>query len=467
MQAILLKSNGIEVMSPTNSSQFRLACAFERANGAWPTFLLGSSEDSRLEIGSFKAGGEISGDSHRHCFGFEVKVPQVLLVIKTGGGDGFVKKVLPPDGLQSEFQAGIGWSSLNGFYFKGSASLVVNLSLHKTFGPVTLHSVYIGVGIGEGEALTIRIAMSGNVSLGPVSVTLERIGIQAGVDFPKEGGNLGPLQFNPPDFLGPRGLGLTVKAAGVTGGGYLSFDKANHLYSGALQLQFAKVGLDAIGFITTGGPDGFSLVININTKFTPPVQLSFGFMLVAVGGLIAINRSMSVEALQAGMLDGTLDSLLFPRNPVAQAPRIIQDLQRVLPAQDGRYVVGPMLRLTWGAKSLVKIDLGLFFELPNPLRMLLAGQLDVAVPHEDKALIKFQAAILGLLDLGRKVLAIDTRIKEGSHIVGFEVLGDTALRLSWGEKPYFLLSMGGFHPKFPVPAVYPALPQPFHRLSLV
>ncbi|MCA9467624.1 MAG: hypothetical protein KC643_19565, partial [Nitrospira sp.] len=388
--------------------------------------LFGSPTGSNLSVGTFgfRGGVELKANSISEIF-LETFIEQASLKITAGSDDAFLKKALP-NGVVIPFDLIVGSSTDRGLYFGGSAGLSVKFPIRKTLGPLCVHAITLKAHIGEEAKLNAVAAISFSLKLGPATVSLDEVGLDFGVLISRRPS----FSVNP---YGPSGGGISIKAAGVTGGGYLSFDKANHLYSGALQLQFAKVGLDAIGFITTGGPEGFSLVININTRFTPPVQLSFGFMLVAVGGLIAINRTLSVEALQAGMLDGTLDSLLFPPNPVAQAPRIIQDLQRVLPAQDGRYVVGPMLRLTWGAKSLVKIDLGLFFELPNPLRMLLAGQLDVAVPHEDKALIKFQAAILGLLDLGRKVLAIDTRIKEGSHIVGFEVLGDTALRLSWGE----------------------------------
>ena len=452
--------NGSEISMEDSVGTFSIGVG---SSNEFEQIWFGEQEGSHVGIRGWFARVSLEGNPLSPDLAIDVGVNPLFLVINTDEGDGFVKKLIPLK-LDTKVPLALGWSSEKGFYFRGSGGLSVELRLNQTLGPINVRSFYITLLLGKDHEIGLECTASISFSLGPISGSLDRIGLLGTIEFASEST---PPIFSGLKFRSPSGVGLTVKAAGVTGGGYLSFDKANHLYSGALQLQFAKVGLDAIGFITTGGPEGFSLVININARFTPPVQLSFGFTLVAVGGLIAINRTMAVEALQKGMLDRTLDSLLFPRNPVDQAPRIIQDLQRVLPAQDDRYVVGPMLRITWGAKSLVKIDLGLFFEFPNPVRMLLAGQLDVAVPHEEKPLIEFHAAILGLLDLGRKVLAIDTRIKEGSHIVGFEVLGDTALRLSWGEKPYFLLSMGGFHPKFPVPAAYPALPQPFRRLSLI
>ena len=40
----------------------------------------------------------------------------------------------------------------------------------------------------------------------------------------------------------------------------------------------------------------------------------------------------------------------------------------------------------------------------------------------------------------------------------FIIVGDTAFRLSWGDRPYAMLSLGGFHPAFnPEPAVFPEM----------
>ena len=44
---------------------------------------------------------------------------------------------------------------------------------------------------------------------------------------------------------------------------------------------------------------------------------------------------MRLEALALGVRDGSIDSILFPQDVVANAPQIISDLQRIFPPKDG------------------------------------------------------------------------------------------------------------------------------------
>jgi hypothetical protein len=122
-------------------------------------------------------------------------------------------------------------------------------------------------------------------SLGPLQAAVDRIGLNVTTTFPSHGGNLGPanlaLAFKP-----PNGIGLSVDAGIVSGGGYLYIDTARGECAGAMQLMFADfLSLGAIGLIDTKLPDGssgFSLLIIITADFGAGIQLGFGFTLNAV-----------------------------------------------------------------------------------------------------------------------------------------------------------------------------------------
>ena len=75
------------------------------------------------------------------------------------------------------------------------------------------------------------------------------------------------------------------------------------------------------------GSKGFSLMVVIAVEFTP-IQLGYGFTLNGVGGVVGINRGMNVEYLRTGLKDGTLDSIRFPPDVAANAPKILGDLRR-------------------------------------------------------------------------------------------------------------------------------------------
>ena len=59
----------------------------------------------------------------------------------------------------------------------------------------------------ETSPLEFELSLSGSARLGPVAVTLERVGIAAKLDFPNDGGNLGFVNLDP-KFKSPSGIGL-------------------------------------------------------------------------------------------------------------------------------------------------------------------------------------------------------------------------------------------------------------------
>jgi hypothetical protein len=171
-------------------------------------------------------------------------------------------------------------------------------------------------------------ALSGSLNIGPFTAKIDTTGLQALWTFPNQ-------QAQPPqsgsfdfDFKPPRGVGFKVDAKTVKGGGFLFFDSAKGEYAGVADLNFnKKVGFKAVGIITTQMPDGssgfsFLLMVSISGAFKP-LPLGFGFTLNDVGGLIGLNRSMDVSAIQLGERDKTLDAILFPENPLKNAKRII------------------------------------------------------------------------------------------------------------------------------------------------
>src|ERR1044071_8048935 len=96
------------------------------------------------------------------------------------------------------------------------------------------------------------------------------------------------------------------------------------------------------------GSKGFSLLIIITAEFGTGIQLGFGFTVLGLGGLLGLNRTMNLPALTEGVRSGSLNSLMFPKDPVANAPRIIADLRAMLPPYEGRFLIGPMAKLGWG-----------------------------------------------------------------------------------------------------------------------
>lgn len=408
-------------------------------------------EATKVQVG-IGGGMAIKGGESSGSFAFDAQISGGKVILDTSQSDGFLKKILPEKGLTFEFDLGIGWSTDRGFHLSGSAGLETTFSLNKTIGPFRLDTANLGVGV-SGEKLRLGAGLSGGASLGPVAVSVDRLGFALALEF--HSGNLGPVQLGG-SFQPPSGLGIVIDAGPVTGGGFISFDFENGRYAGVLQLKLYSIGVTAIGLLDTklpGGKPGFSFLIIIAVEFTP-IQIGFGFTLNGVGGLAGINRTLVTKALQDGVRSGSLDNLLFPKDPVRRATQLISDLGKVFPPAEDRYVFGPMLKLGWGI--FVEAKLGVVLEVPSPVRIALLGQLEAWFPEKKAAIVELHLDVLGLLDFGAKFFSLDASLHD-SRVLVFSISGDMALRLYWGDQPSFALALGGFNPRFQPPPSFPVL----------
>ena len=174
----------------------------------------------------------------------------------------------------------------------------------------------------------------------------------------------------------PSGAGLSIDAGVVKGGGFLLFDAARGEYGGILDIKLMQIGVKAIGLLSTKNPGGWSLLLVITAQL-PPIQLGFGFTMTGIGGLLGVQHTIDTEALSSGLSTGSLDSFLFPQNPIANAPQIINQLRTIFPFKAGGFVIGPMLELGWGTPSLVTARIGVLIE---PSQIVIVGQVIVQLP---------------------------------------------------------------------------------------
>ena len=384
-----------------------------------------------------------------------VDVVSLTIAVVPGDGDGFLQKVLPPDGIKASGDLGLDASTRSGFKFRGGGGFEVELPLKLDLGGVVeLKTLWTKVSV-DSEGLKYALALTVVVTLGPITGVVERIGIQ-GTAKPQpngQAGNFGPLDLST-KFKPPSGVGLSISAGPVTGGGYIFFDPENEQYAGILSLSFKTIGLTVIGLLTTRLPDpsgapgatqeGFSLLLII-TFDLPPIQLGYGFTLNGVGGLLGVNRTMLVDPLRNGVRNGTVDSILFPSNPVARAAEIISNLRSIFPPTAGRYLFGPMVKIGWGPNALLEIQAAVVLELTAPIRLVILGKIQVALPDKKNGIAVLRLDIVGVIDFDQSQASVDASLVD-SRIAAFAITGDMAMRLGWGATKMFALAAGGFIP---------------------
>lgn len=388
--------------------------------------------------------------------GFAGRIEGGALKLTMQGADGFIGSVVPGSGIEAAFDIDFGWIAGQGVRFSGSGGLEVLLPTHIALGPIEIKSLTLRAGLRD-RAIPVALMADIAANLGPLKATVVGIGAEIAIAFPAEGdGNAGPLSLDF-RFKPPNGVGLSLNAGPVRGGGFLLIDPERGEYAGALELTFAEfLSLKAVGVITTrmpDGSDGFSLVIIVTAEFGSGLQLGFGFTLLGVGGLLGLNRTVNADALLAGVKTGAINNIMFPQNVGQNAPRIISDLRAIFPPRNGVFLIGPMAKLGWGTPTLVSISLGVIIEIPGNVSIL--GVLRVALPAETAPIVQLQVSFVGRIEFDRKRLYFFASLFD-SRVLSITLDGDMGLLAAFGEDANFVLSVGGFHPRFtPPPLPFP------------
>ncbi|MFN8473509.1 MAG: DUF6603 domain-containing protein [Anaerolineae bacterium] len=371
--------------------------------------------------------------------------------------DGFLASILPPDGITTTVDFAISWSQRDGIRIHGGAGLRTSIVLHQQAGPLLVDTLDLAL-TAASDALTAAVTVSGAALLGPVTARLDSIGVAVALRFTP--GNLGSADIGA-EFKPPSGVGLEIDASAVTGGGFLFYDSGTGQYAGVVELSLeGGIEVKGIGLIAThlpGGEQGFSMLVIITAEDLQPIPLGLGFKLTGIGGLLAVNRTFSEDALRAGLKNHTLDSILFPRDPIRNASQIISRLNTVFPPARGHHLFGPMVQLAWGTPTLITANLGVVLEFGARLRLLILGQVVALLPRPDNDLIRLQMDAVGVLDFDQSTAALDATLYDSRLLRKFVLTGDMAMRLKWEGSPSFALAIGGLHPAFNPPPNFPKL----------
>ncbi len=420
-----------------------------------PVLLFGKKDATRIEIGNIENVSKAELDKNGNpSISTEFFFKQGKIVVKPDGeADGFIGSLLPADGLQVNFDLSVGVSSTQGLYFGGSGGLEIQIPTHIKLGPLEISAATIAIKPNASEIpLEIGATFKGDLSI--LKATVENIGLKASFTFPdNKAGNLGPVNISL-GFKPPKGVGLSIDVGIIRGGGYLSLDFQKGEYAGALELTFAEfLSLKAVGIINTKMPDGsngFSMLIIITAEFGAGLQLGFGFVLLGVGGLVGLNRTMVLQELANGVRNGGIESVMFPKNIIENAPKIISDLRQYFPPKANTFLIGPMAKLGWGTPALITVSLGIIIEIPGNIAIV--GIVKIALPTEELALVKFQINFIGAIEFDKQRMWFFASLFD-SRILFITIEGEVGVLIVWGSDPGFVISIGGFHPAFKAPAL--------------
>jgi hypothetical protein len=440
----------IDINGPSDAS---LTLALERPAGSTGPYVMEFDEGFRLEFEALSVSMGIGLDGPT----FKFLARNSALIVDPQADAVMSRAATEP--LRIEFDLGLIFA--NGqFHLEGSSDLQATLPVNKTTGPLSVQSVTVGLAPSSAANtpdLTVEISASLVLRLGGLTLVVDRVGFTGAMDF-----------WDAPDlgFKSPTGVGIDIDSDAVRGGGYLFFDHDKHQYGGVLDLEIKGLcTVKAIGLLSTKLPDGrrgFSFLAIFMVQDFPEIKLPLGFRLTGFGGLFGYDRTVSMPALESGLKTRALDHIMFPPDPIANAPAIVSTAAAVFPPDRDKMLIGLMAQVAW-IDDLVTIELGLVYELPYPGRLVILGKLRALFPNKKLPVVKIQVDLIGEIDFKRKQAFVHAVLID-SKLAGFPLTGGAAMLLRWGDDPVFVLSFGGVHPRYEqrLPAGFPKL----ERLSV-
>lgn len=404
-----------------------------------PALLAGDPDDARLEVGNIALTFTLK--SQPPFFILNGSIDRLALVISHP-----VLKFFgaTPDLLRFEADIDADYIQGVGLRAASGSSLALGLEvvkvIDKQIGLLRFEQLRARLEINARFEIWAILQFTVSAQFGPVSATIEGGGVRFGRS---SAGETARIEL-------PNGIGIAVKAGPVTGGGFLSIVRkpdGRLRFSGAIQLKLLWLDVSAFAIYEQTETGAISFVAVLGIRFPGGIQLSFGFMITGVGGLIGINRRADTDLLANRLASGAAGNVLFAEDPVKNAPRILGDLAAFFPPADGTYIVGPTLQLSW--LYIVRVDVGVLIQFPEPLQIAIVGSARVMIGFsKDTALVYLRIDFIGYLNLDKRILEFRAALVN-SHVLGIlQLSGEAAFRFSYGATAYIALSVGGFHPRF-------------------
>ena len=408
--------------------------------------LVGEQNGTHFAIQSIQLGLRLRNDGP--LFDFVLKLAQIQFALKPD----FLKFISfglnLPTLLQFDSNVDVSYLQGKGLTGQGSASGLPALGIQFAT-PLNLKIGGSGAGLDIDQVVTrLEIApkvgglnfralfrYGANARFGPLNAVMDGAGVWIGRWSDGNGG-----------LLPPQGIGLSLNAAPVIGGGFLKTISDNE-FAGALQLKILGIGAFAYGLYKTLPNGDPSVVVLIGIRLPlPGIQLGFGFAVSGFGGLVGINRRADTDLLRERLASSANGDVLFNDNPMRNAPKLLGDMQQFFPDEKGVFLIGPTLQINW--LVILKLDVGVFIELPGPRRLFIAGSARLVLGSEEFALVYLRMDFIGGIDFTKSLIFFDA-VLVNSHVLGiFRITGGVALRIDYGTNGYFLFTVGGFHPSF-------------------
>ena len=119
VDAVAWGHHGLTILADATTTEVSASLAATATQEEGAAFVLGSRQGSRLELGLVRLAADTALSEERQSLSLAVDLKSAVLVLSQGESDGFLAGLLPSEGLRTEFDVGLSWSSDRGLTLRG------------------------------------------------------------------------------------------------------------------------------------------------------------------------------------------------------------------------------------------------------------------------------------------------------------------------------------------------------------
>lgn len=340
------------------------------------------------------------------------------------------------------------------------------LPIQRAFGPVYLEQVGLGTGYTAGsprQLESVSVSLDGSVSLFGITAVVEKLRLTYHVDKPFFAPSSWEVDLDGFAIASDIG-GLTLVGALVRyplSGGLQGVE-----YLGMLKIGFSGYGVDLFGGYAhpTDGNGSFASFFAFGALHAP-IGGPPAFFITGIGLGLGINRSLTPPSMDTI----TSDPFLVAMKAIGPAPDPKAQLEsmraKFQPARDQYWVAAG---ISFTSFVLISGEVVVTVAFGDGLDITVLGLARAELPAPELTLVSIELALLARFSTKEGVLLVQAQLTENSWLLSpsIRLTGGFAFA-TWWKGPnagQFVVTMGGYHPKFNHPG-YPSVPRLGFRWS--
>lgn len=329
------------------------------------------------------------------------------------------------------------------------------LPIQRSFGPVYVEQIGVGAENTGNRTTAVQLLLDGRLAMLGLTVGVDDLSVTVPFATP-----LDPATWR----LGLAGLAVGYESGGISVAGGLRERRVPGRapdYLGMVRIRFAQFGITAIGGFGEypDGSGGTYTSFFLFGALSAPLGGPPAFFVTGIGAGAGINRRLVVPPEMAQLPSFPLVAAMDPGSALARDPMAALDtLGTTFPPERGTFWFAVGVRFT--SFVVVESVAVLAIEVSDGLEVNLMGLSRMDLPQPLTPMAHIELALRARFSTREGVLDVRAQLTDNSWVIhpSCRLAGGFAW-VTWFRTGQFVLTLGGYHPRFAKPAGFPDVPR--------